>query len=154
MGRANEGIRAPLPQLILERVTGGIFYDIIDAGQEVRTEYGQRFEEYSIRYLRAMLPGIDWQAEHTYRIRKVEFKSPDILWPSDEGLRLVIECKATRMSVDARYADDLLAVRGYDDLIKAVFQLWRYFSHCRRGLTGATLHPDVTGMVLTLVDRI
>jgi hypothetical protein len=131
-------------------ITAGIFYDVAGGGWDVRDEYGRRFEAYALRYLEAMLPGIHWQSEQAYRVRKDEFKSPDILWQSELGLRLAIECKATRMSVDARYADDPLTVRGYDDLIKAVFQLWRYFSHCRRGLTGVVLREDVVGMVLTL----
>lgn len=149
-GEHNERIRCPLPQLILERVTGGVFYDIVGGGWEVREEYGRRFEDYSLRYLQASLPDIDWHAEQTYRVRKVEFKSPDILWLAGQRLRLAIECKATRMSVEARYADDPLSVRGYDDIIKAVFQLWRYFSHCRRGLTGVSLSDDAAGLVLTL----
>ncbi|MET3472234.1 hypothetical protein ABIC78_002769 [Novosphingobium sp. 1529] len=149
-GAQNERIRSPLPQLILERVTAGVFYDIVGAGRKVREEYGRRFEDYSLRYLQASLPGINWQSEHTYRVRKEEFKTPDILWTDGRRLRLAIECKATRMSVEARYADNPLSVRGYDDLIKAVFQLWRYFSHCRRGLTGVSLANNVTGLVLTL----
>lgn len=149
-GEQDERIRSPLPQLILERVTAGIFYDVAGAGWEVREEYGRRFEEYSLRYLQSMLPDIDWQPEQTYRVRKAEFKSPDILWIKDKRLRLAVECKATRMSVDARYADDPLTVRGYDDLIKAVVQLWRYFAHCRRGLSGVELHENATGLVLTL----
>lgn len=149
-GEQNERIRSPLPQLILERVTGGVFYDIVGAGWDVREEYGRRFEDYSLKFLRATLPKISWQPEKAYRIRKVEFKSPDILWLKGSELRLAIECKATRLSVEARYADEPLSVRGYDDLIKAVFQLWRYFSHCRRGLTGVSLDPNVTGLILTL----
>jgi hypothetical protein len=31
-----------------------------------------------------------------------------------------------------------------------VFQLWRFFSYCRRGLTGITLNADAVGAVLTL----
>lgn len=149
-GPANERIRAPLPQLILERVTAGIFYDVAAAGPKIREDYGRRFEEYSLQLLRAMLPEVGWRGEAVYNVRREEFKSPDILWNEADGLRLVIECKATRMSLDARYADDPLAERGYGDLIKAVFQLWRYFSHCRRGLAGEALRGDVRSMVLTL----
>ena len=39
---------------------------------------------------------------------------------------------------------------GYKDMIKAVFQLWRYFSHCRRGLAGSTLSSVTLGVILTL----
>ncbi len=149
-GEYNERIHSPLPQLVLERVTGGVFYDVVGAGWEAREEYGRRFENYSLRYLKASLPDIDWRSEQTYRVRKDEFKSPDILWMDGQDLRLAIECKATRLSVEARYADDPLSARGYNDLIKAVFQLWRYFSHCRRGLNGVMLATNATGLVLTL----
>lgn len=149
-GDRQERIVSPLPQLILERVTSGIFYDVAAADGNVRHEYGRRFEKYALRYLQAMLPGIAWQEEQSYNWRRAEIKSPDILWLLGPDVRLAIECKATRMSIDARYADDPLTVRGYDDIVKAVFQLWRYFSHCRRGLTGHGLHELATGIVLTL----
>lgn len=143
-------IRSPLPQLILERVTSGIFYDIVDGPGDVRDEYGRRFEQYAFHYLCAMLPSIPWREEYGYRWRKAETKSPDILWIAGQQARIAFECKATRMSIDARFADDPLSERGYNDIVKAVFQLWRYFSHCRRGLTGYEAHEKATGVVLTL----
>lgn len=149
-GLKNERIRSPLPQLILERTTSGIFYDIAGAGWQVREEYGRNFEEYALRYLRCMLPAIDWQPEHAYKWKKAETKSPDLLWTEGAKIRLAIECKATRMSIDARYGDDPLLERGYEDIVKAIFQLWRYFSHCRRGLTGKHLDNETLGIVLTL----
>lgn len=151
-GEGDGRIRAPLSQLVVERVTSGIFYDVVDGGWNVRQEYGVRFEEYCLAFLRAMLAGIQWEPEHTYQNPQGQFKSPDVIWREEEGVRLAIECKATRLSHVARYADNPLQVRGYEDLVKAVFQIWRYFSHCRRGITGQPVRADAMGMVLTLDD--
>lgn len=147
-GNQNERVRSPLPQLVLERVTGGVFYDVIGGGGAVRADYGHRFEEYCLNYLRAVLPEMGWSPEEKYRVKPNQLDTPDILLPEGGGLGLVIECKATRMGYDAKFGDG--DERGFEDIIKAVFQLWRFFSHCRRGLTRFTINPDAIGAVLTL----
>jgi hypothetical protein len=143
-------LRAPLPQLILERVTSGIFYDLADAGWAARQEYGRRFEAYCLELTQAMLPKLTWLSETDYAYRKQARRTPDILVSSADSVVVAIECKATRMSFDARYSDDPLQVRGYDDLIKAVFQLWRFFSHSRCGKTGFNVSETAVGLILTL----
>jgi len=149
-GPNNDELRSPLPPLILERVTSGIFYDLAEARGDVREEYGKRFETYALEHLQTSLPAIDWVNEHAYRSRGGEFKSPDILWLDQSNVHLAIECKATRMSIDARYSDDPWSARGYDEIVKAVYQIWRYFSHCRRGICDKNLTKGVSGLVLTL----
>jgi hypothetical protein len=149
-GPANLRIKAPLPQLILERVTSGIFYDVVGGGGEVRKDYGRRFEEYCLAYFRAALPDIEWLGESRYRIKPNDYDTPDILCRTNKEIALVMECKATRMSYEARFGDNALNDRGVEDLVKAVFQLWRFFSHCRRGLTPYQLGPESIGAVLTL----
>jgi hypothetical protein len=67
-----------------------------------------------------------------------------------ENVAFAIECKASRMSIAARCADDAVAERGYDDMVKGILQLWKFFSHCRRGLTGRDVASNAVGMVLTL----
>jgi hypothetical protein len=149
-GNAPERIRAPLPQLILERVTSGIFYDVVGGGGDIRNDYGKRFEEYCISLLSAMLPEAIWESESKYKFRKNLIDTPDIRCKREGKVALVIECKSSRMSLEARYGEDPLSERGYDDLVKAVYQLWRYFSHCRRGLCFDVVTREAVGMVLTL----
>lgn len=149
-GDHKERLRAPLPQLLLERVTSGIFYDVIDGGAAIRTDYGARFEQYSIEYLRAMLPEVTWEPEKKYKFSKNQVDGPDILGIEAAEVVLAIECKSTRMSFEARYGDEPLVERGYDDMVKAVYQLWKYFSHCRRGFCTDVVGKDAVGMVLTL----
>ena len=54
------------------------------------------------------------------------------------------------MSHEAMFGRDPMKARGYEDLVKAVYQLWRFFSHCRRGYTGRRVAEDAVGVVLTL----
>lgn len=149
-GDRKERVRAPLPQLILERVTSGIFYDVIDGGGDIRNDYGKRFEDYSISLLTAMLPEVTWAPEFKYKFKKNMIDAPDIRCQRNCKIELAIECKSSRMSFEARYGDDPLEERGYEDLVKAVYQLWRYFSHCRRGICSDVVTDEAVGMVLTL----
>jgi hypothetical protein len=149
-GDGKSRVRAPLPQLILERITAGVFYDVVGGGRALRGEYGRRFEEYCLTYLRAMLPELDWREETKYRAKGNDVLTPDILLAEGAGLDLAIECKATRMGYGAKFGEGDLDERGFEEIIKAVFQFWRFFSHCRRGLTGMTLNADAVGAVLTL----
>lgn len=140
----------PLPELILERVTAGVYYDVVGGGGEIRHEYGRRFEQYALLYLNAQLSDVGAVPEWRYRFRKELVDTPDIIIRNDNVLQLAIECKASRMSFAARFAEEAVADRGYQDLVRGVFQLWRFFSHCRRGFTQLRMTEDTVGILLTL----
>ncbi len=149
-GANGERVRAPLPELILERITSGVFYDVIDGGGPVRDDYGRRFEQYCFQYLKHSLPELNWQTEFKYKKKPNTLDTPDILCLESGKVRVAIECKSTRMSHGAMFGKKPFEERGYKDLVKAVFQLWRFFSHCRRGYTKLDLNKDAVGVVLTL----
>lgn len=149
-GANGERIRAPLPELILERVTSGVFYDFVGAAGSVRNDYAKRFEAYSAEYLSHSLPSFEWETEFPYRMKRETLRTPDILCERNEAVSVALECKATRMSQEAMFGEDPMNDRGYQEMIKGVFQLWRFFSHCRRGYTGRTLCYKSVGVVLTL----
>lgn len=149
-GDSGERIRAPLPELILERVTSGVFYDVVGGGGPIRDDYGKRFEEYCLEHLSKSLGGLNWEREFKYRKKPNTFDSPDILCEQNGRISVAIECKATRMSHEAMFGVNPIEARGYQDIIKAIFQLWRFFSHCRRGYVGRTVDDKALGVVLTL----
>lgn len=146
----NGRMRAPLPQLIMDRMTTGLFYDVVSGGGPVREEYGIQFEKYCLNYCKASLPDLDWQPEREYRIRKQPFKTSDLLCFNNRNLVLAAECKATRMSREAMYGKDPAADRGFTELVKGVKQVWRFFAHCRLSHCDITVSDDAVGMVLTL----
>lgn len=150
-GHKNRIMLAPIPDLIMDRVTNGLFYDVIGGGGPVREEIGQQFECYSVSLLREMLVGMRFESEVAYRTRLGPVATPDIrMFDSSGALRLAIECKASRMSVAARFGDTPEGDRGYEEIAKGVMQLWRFFSHCRKKVSSDGLAVDFQGMVLTL----
>lgn len=150
-GKSGANAMAPLPPLVLQRASSGLYFDVIDGGGSVREDIGRRFESYCHRYLQAMLEGANVAPESRYGSRGRSFDSPDILVSRDGAVRMVVECKARRMSIEARFSGDPVgdAVQAYTEIAKGVFQVWRFFSHARRGLYDPPVAPDCLGMVLT-----
>lgn len=149
-GDQGHRIRAPLPELIMERIASGLFYDLVGADGGVRNEYGDRFEQYCFDYFSQVLTNLHWEREFGYSHAKNTLQSPDIIATKEGDVTLAIECKTSRMSHEAAFGADPSIARGYDDLAKAVYQLWKFFSHCRRSIIPRNLSPNATGIVLTL----
>jgi hypothetical protein len=153
-GHLRRVLYAPLPQLIAARVTSGLFYDVVGGGGPIRADYGRRFEQYAHRYLDITLPELRVIPEWRYGSRRRRWDTPDLLSPraDSDAIQLAIECKATRMTIAARFGDAAVEEPGYEDMARAVVQLWRFFAHCRLGLTGRAVSADAVGLVLTLDD--
>lgn len=151
-GVTNDRLRAPLPDLILLRVTTGLYYDLVGGGGEIRNEASDRFEVYCQKFLEAMLPNFEISRSHKYPFQGNSIDSPDLIVRRNGTIVLVLECKATKLSFGAQFANDPIgeAAAGYDELAKGIFQIWRYFSHVRRGVVQADILPDAHGMILTL----
>lgn len=144
-------VRAPIPQLIINRMTSGLYYDVIRGDKKARQEYGPRFETYTLELGHGLMPELEWQAERAYKVnKKIERKTPDVLCYRDGRGLCVVECKATRMSHAAMFGKDPTADRGFKDLVKAVKQIWTFNAHCRAGLFEFPGYEDAPGVVLTL----
>lgn len=151
----NDGARliAPIPVLVLARVTTGLFYDLVKAGGAVSRETGSRFELYCRDLLEVTFPDIECRPEATYLLGGQERLTPDAMLYQDGACVLAVECKARRMSMGARYGEDPLAdaAQGFAELAKGVLQTWRYFAHVRLGhIAGHQVAPEASGLVLTL----
>lgn len=142
----------PLPELVLARVTTGIYYDVIGGGSEVRNEIGKNFETYTAGLLEGTLDGIVCKSEYEYRNGKQKLKSPDIIATNRDGVCIIAECKATRMSFETKFGDKAATDgdRGFEEIAKGAFQIWRFMAHCRLGRTGEAPPADTLGLVVTL----
>ncbi|MBC7166832.1 hypothetical protein, partial [Phenylobacterium sp.] len=153
-GDHSDRLRAPLPTLVLQRFSSGLYYDLLAAGPGVRDEVARRFEAYCIAYITAVLPELAVAPEYRYLRGGAadQVDSPDALISDGDLLRVAVECKATKLTFAAQFADEpaVAAASKYDELGKGVFQLWRYFSHCRRGLTRHVVNENTCGLILTL----
>lgn len=151
VGHRNRILVAPLPDLIMDRVTNGLYYDVIGGEGPVREEIGRRFETYSLALLSNMLVGTRFESETDYLTRLGPIATPDIRMHDDHGaVKLVIECKASRMKVTARFGEAPEEDRGYEEIAKGVMQLWRFFTHCRLQVAPDHLAVDAQGIILTM----
>jgi hypothetical protein len=150
-GTQGQEAMAPVPPLILQRITSGLYFDIVDSGGAVWADVGERFQRYCLRYLRAMLDEYVVEPETRYGPKGRSFDTPDVLISDRTGVRLAVECKAKRMPVSARYSGDPVgdASGAYAEIAKGIFQVWRFFSHARRGLYARAVAENCLGMVVT-----
>lgn len=149
-GNRGRTLLAPLPDLIMDRITNGLLYDVIDGNGTVRRAIGKRFEEYSLALLTRML-GCSFEKEQIYETPLGSVATPDILMRGKgKSVELAIECKAAKMNFEAKFGQNYLTNRGYDEIAKGIMQLWRFFAHCRTGICSQDLMPDARGMILTL----
>lgn len=152
-GARNERIRAPLPDLLALRCTSGMFYDVVKGGHPINNEVGARFEQYSYELIQAWLPEYEVSAALRYRFRGSDIETPDIRVRGESGVKIIFECKAARMSYVARFGENPFqdASRGFEEIAKGVFQIWRYAAHVRLGLVpDEHLDTNASGVVLTL----
>src|SRR5436190_458369 len=80
------------------------------------------------------------------------FDSPDVLIKQGGKLVVVGDCKATKLSYLAQFAEFPFeaAKQQYDQIAKGVFQAWRYYSHVRRGIAEAEIANDSYAMIFPL----
>ncbi|WP_113152946.1 hypothetical protein [Nitratireductor sp. OM-1] len=143
---------APIPELVMERCTRGLYYDLVDGGGRLNHKLGENFETYCITLLRGSLERITVHPETAYR--QGQQRTPDIRLMCDDKVRVVIECKAKKAPFLAKFGEMGAALKsaGLDELAHGVKQIWQYFADVRRGDiqdAGAT-HENALGMVLTL----
>lgn len=144
---------APLWQLIIYRATVGLFHDIQTGGQALITEAGRNFEKYVRSLIKGYLPSLDPGGEEKYTYKKNPVDTPDILLRKSGNIVAVIECKATKLTYAAQFGENPFdeAADKYKQLVNGIFQIWRFFSHARRGFyKGDPVSPDAIGVLLTL----
>lgn len=144
---------APLPPLILNRATAGLYYDIKQGPKQLETEANGRFEEYIRKLVEAYHPRLQAIKGERYGRRGADLDPPDCLVKDGEQITAAIECKATKLTFEGQFAENPMfaAKQGFEQLAKGVFQLWRFFSHARRNIY--TTHPvaaNAHGVVLTM----
>ncbi len=143
---------SPIPETILLRVTAGLYYDLFPGGQEIINDANARFEQYCVDLIEAMMARFEVRRAYRYGPKGAQYDSPDILIKDQGKLVIVAECKATKLTYLAQFAEDPFEVarKQYAQLAKGVFQLWRFFSHVRRGLVEQDLAIDCHAAVFTL----
>ncbi|WP_137044999.1 hypothetical protein [Pseudolabrys sp. FHR47] len=143
---------APIPEAILLRVTAGLYFDLLAGGQAVINDANSRFEQYCAELFEKLMRQFGVKRAYRYGAKGAQFDTPDILIKDGDKLAIVAECKATRLTYLAQFAEDPFeaARKQYSQIAKGVFQLWRFFAHIRCGVVEEKLSNDCAAMIFTL----
>lgn len=147
--------RAPLRDLLVVRATSGLYYDLVGSPGGVRNEVADRFEQYARDLLAAALPKFQVTASPRYRWNKNTVAGPDVILRDGPRAVAVFECKARKMSFEARFGEDPAGKgeAGLDEMGDGVFQLWKFVSHVRRGLISDVLLDEQSVLLLLTLDN-
>lgn len=148
----NDFVIAPLPSLIMLRATLGLYYDLSPGGTAIMNDATNRFEDYSRKVIKEYCPDFEVLPAETYKHAGNNVDTPDVLIKQADQVVMVCECKATKLTFEAQYSDDPIedAKTGYSQIAKAVYQLWKFFSHVRRGILKMDVAATAPAVVLTL----
>jgi hypothetical protein len=148
--RNKKSLICPLPDLIIDRLTNGLFYDVIGGGGPIREELGMRFEMYCYNLILNSFCDENWKKELSYSTKFGQVQTPDIMMMNNEGsITLSIECKATRMGSLALFGQNPTSDRGYEEIAKGIMQLWRFNSHCRSRVSPLKMSKNSKSLLLT-----
>jgi hypothetical protein len=144
---------APIPEVLLMRVTSGLYYDLIPGGQALLNEANDRFEQYCASCVDTLMERFNVRRAYRYEPKRgTSVDTPDLLVKDGDKIVLAAECKATKLTYLAQFAEDPFEAekKQYLQIAHGVFQLWRFFSHVRRGLLEEAVDADASAMVVTL----
>lgn len=148
-------IVGPIPDLVVERFTNGLYYDLVDNSGELRDLIGRRFEGLCKLMLEAFLPDLQVVPEFRFGPAKHRIDSPDFFL-TDKGETLaIIECKAKKAPISVKLGEEIdpLHDPAFAELAKAAFQIWRFVSRVRRGMVeapGGRLASGAPGVVVLM----
>lgn len=145
-------VLCPIPRFAQERITTGVFYDIVKAGG-FSDAFGPAFQRYIGEVIRAgcTAPQFNVRAETEYHVGRHRKDGVDWTLSDDTGV-LFIECKTKRMGLGARDLTDPVQLDSdLGELAKAVVQ---HYKNIDDVLAGRTLQAIPTlpafMMVVTL----
>lgn len=149
-----ERLHCPIPYYVLKRVSQGLYYEI-DKAAGFNNPFGASFQAYLGEVLGETFPGPQFTIyeEREYKVGRHRKDGVDWIL-TDDLANLFIECKAKRMTVDAKSAvDPAIIGQQVDYLAKAVIQIYKNIADA---LAGHTHWPrndrPIFPLVVTLED--
>lgn len=153
--KAKNRAACPVPTYMINRISSGVFYDIVNA-DDFANSYGGAFQRYIGEVINKIMVGGRFKVDTLapYSPSKANLKHGVDWIVSDGSGHLFIECKTKRMSLGAKNLTDETALdKDMEALKKAVVQNYSNIIDAREGLTtwvddGAPVYP----LIITLED--
>ncbi|MDN8617242.1 hypothetical protein [Variovorax ginsengisoli] len=147
-------LHCPVPAFVLSRVSQGLYYEI-SAAEGFNNPFGESFQAYIGEVLVATFPSPRFELleEREYKVGRATKHGADWILTDDQA-NLFIECKAKRMTQEAKSAVDPATIgQQVDFLAKAVVQLYKNIADALAGHTHwKPNNLPVYPMVVTMED--
>jgi hypothetical protein len=150
-----DNVLCPVPRYLLNRVTSGVFYDIVNS-DGFANAYGDAFQHYVGEVIAATLlpPRFQVIEECPYAETKANLKHGADWIVSDGSGHLFVECKTKRLSLGAKNVTHPEAVaKDLAAMTQAIVQNYKNILDAKKGVT--TWRPDnlpVYPLIVTLED--
>ncbi|WP_186128544.1 hypothetical protein [Burkholderia gladioli] len=125
----------PFPDLLLRRVSEGLFYDLLNSTASFGDKYGRAFERYVGLVLNEVFRGGEFVVlgEQPYKVNGSIRHGVDWI-VGDTTANIFMECKARRLKQQAKeFADGEALQRSLEDLARAIVQLYRNIDDALKG---------------------
>ena len=129
-------LHCPVPAFVLSRVSQGLYYEI-SAAEGFNNPFGESFQAYIGEVLEATFPSPRFELleEREYKVGRATKHGADWILTDDQA-NLFLECKAKRMTQEAKSAVDPAVIgQQVDFLAKAVVQLYKNIADALAGHT-------------------
>lgn len=116
-------------------------------------EANDRFEQYTRELIKAFYTRFEVLSAQQFGPRKTPLTTPDVLLKDKGEIVMVLECKATKLTYDAQFSENPIeeAEKAYNQIVKGVTQVWKFFSHVRRGIyIDEQVATSTIGVILTM----
>lgn len=148
-------VLCPLPRYLLNRITSGVFYDIVNS-DGFANAYGNAFQSYVGEVIGVTLlpPRFRVIEERPYAETKANLKHGADWIVSDGSGHMFIECKTKRLSLGAKnVTDHEVVAKDIAAMSQAIVQNYKNILDAKKGVTA--WHPDdlpVYPLIVTLED--
>ena len=152
--RAPHLVICPIPHFLLNRISEGLFFDLLNI-KGFQNPYGNAFESYvgEVSDILITMENIKVQAGGEYVVKKNQKHGVD-WYVFDSSAAMLVECKAKRLSLKARYQfeEDAL-IKEVDLLAKFIVQNYKNLCDVVAGYTDwKCCSRELYPVVVTLSD--
>jgi hypothetical protein len=125
---------APNPYLVVDRVTSGIYYDLLDKNGKIFTDsFGPIFEKYIGMLLQSIYPREKVLKEREYKLGRNRRRGPADWTILDEPCAILIECKSFVPNLQFRSIASQTDIENYTKRIScAVNQVYKHISEIEK----------------------
>jgi hypothetical protein len=143
----------PIEQLLLWRMTSGLYYDVIEH-EDASNEIGAQFERYIVRLLSVIAKDRNVSSDFTYGTKRAPQRSPDCIISKQGVVEVLIECKAKKIPLIAQTSLSETSERSVSiaELAKGVLQLCRFGQALEHHVVPGMRAPSPPILLLVALD--